>query len=135
MWDWWATLAARRWAPSLALLALCLAVYLPGLVRLPAVDRTEVVYAETTRDMVERGDWTDPRYGSAVHQYRPIGTFWAQGAARWLAGEALSRDIRIYRIPSLLAVTLAVLAVFWLGRGLVGAETALIALRCLRYRR
>ena len=127
MWNWWATLAARRWAPSLGLLVLCFAVYLPGLVRLPAVDRTEIIYAETTRDMVERGDWTDPRYGSVVHQYRPIGTFWAQGAVRWLAGEAHARDIRIYRIPSFLAVTLAVLAVFWLGRGLVGRETALIA--------
>lgn len=127
MWNWWASLAARPWAPSLALLALCLAVYLPGVVRLPAVDRTEIIYAETTRDMVERGDWTDPRYGSVVHQYRPIGTFWAQGAARWLAGEAFARDITVYRIPSLLAVTLAVLALFWLGRGLVGAETALIA--------
>ncbi|WP_245280083.1 glycosyltransferase family 39 protein [Hyphomicrobium sp. 99] len=127
MWNWWATLAARPWMPSLALLALCLAVYLPGMVRLPAVDRTEIIYAETTRDMVERGDWTDPRYGSVVHQYRPIGTFWAQGAARWLAGETFARDITIYRIPSLLAVTLAVLALFWLGRGLVGAETALIA--------
>lgn len=127
MWNWWANLAARPWVPSLALLALCLAVYLPGVVRLPAVDRTEIIYAETTRDMVERGDWTDPRYGSVVHQYRPIGTFWAQGAARWLAGEAFARDITVYRIPSLLAVTLAVLALFWLGRGLVGAETALIA--------
>jgi len=127
MWNWWASLAARPWAPSLALLVLCLAVYLPGVVRLPAVDRTEIVYAETTRDMVERGDWTDPRYGSTVHQYRPIGTFWAQGAARWLVGEAFARDITVYRIPSLLAVTLAVLALFWLGRGLVGAETALIA--------
>lgn len=127
MWNWWASLAARPWAPSLALLALCLAVYLPGVVRLPAVDRTEIIYAETTRGMVERGDWTDPRYGSVVHQYRPIGTFWAQGAARWLAGEAFARDITVYRIPSLLAVTLAVLALFWLGRGLVGAETALIA--------
>ncbi len=127
MWNWWASLAARPWVPSLALLALCLAVYVPGVVRLPAVDRTEIIYAETTRDMVERGDWTDPRYGSVVHQYRPIGTFWAQGVTRWLAGEAFARDITVYRIPSLLAVTLAVLALFWLGRGLVGAETALIA--------
>ncbi|MBS0269153.1 MAG: glycosyltransferase family 39 protein [Proteobacteria bacterium] len=127
MWNWWASLAARPWAPSLTLLALCLAVYLPGVVRLPAVDRTEIIYAETTRDMVERGDWTDPRYGSTVHQYRPIGTFWVQGAARWLAGEAFARDITVYRIPSLLAVTLTVLALFWLGCGLVGAETSLIA--------
>jgi len=123
----WAALASRPQAASLALLALCLAVYLPGFVRLPAVDRTEIIYAESTRDMVARGDWTDPRYGDAVQQYRPIGTFWAQGASRWLAGDALARDIRIYRVPSLIAVTLAVLALFWLGSAIVGAEAALIA--------
>ena len=123
----WAALASRPRAASLALLALCLAVYLPGFVRLPAVDRTEIIYAESTRDMVARGDWTDPRYGDAVQQYRPIGTFWAQGASRWLAGDALARDIRVYRVPSLIAVTLAVLALFWLGSAIVGAEAALIA--------
>jgi 4-amino-4-deoxy-L-arabinose transferase-like glycosyltransferase len=95
--------------------------------RLPAVDRTEIIYAETTRDMVARGDWTDPRYGAAAHQYRPIGTFWAQGASRWLAGDALARDIRVYRVASLVAVTLAALALFWLGSAIVGAEAALIA--------
>ena len=36
--------------------------------------------------------------------------------ARWLAGDALARDIRVYRVPSLIAVTLAVLALFWLGQ-------------------
>ena len=41
----WAALASRPQAASLALLALCLAVYLPGFVRLPAVDRTEIIYA------------------------------------------------------------------------------------------
>ena len=84
----WTALASRPQAASMALLLLCLAVYLPGFVRLPAVDRTEAIYAETTRDMVARGDWTDPRFGTVVHQYRPIGTFWAQGVSRWLAGEA-----------------------------------------------
>jgi 4-amino-4-deoxy-L-arabinose transferase-like glycosyltransferase len=123
----WAALAARPRAASLALLMLCCAVYLPGFVRLPAVDRTEIIYAETTRDMVARGDWTDPRYSDVVHQYRPIGTFWAQSASAWLAGDALARDIRVYRVPSLIAVTLSVLALFWLGSLLVGAEAALIA--------
>lgn len=126
MWTWWASLAAKPWAPSLALLTFCLAVYLPGALRLPAVDRTEIIWADSTRGMVDRGDWMDPRYGSDVQQYRPIGTFWAQGVARWLAGSSHDRDIRIYRIPSILAVTLAVLSLFWLGRGLVGSETALI---------
>ena len=123
----WTALASRPQAASMALLLLCLAVYLPGFVRLPAVDRTEAIYAETTRDMVARGDWTDPRFGTAVHQYRPIGTFWAQGVSRWLAGEAHARDIRIYRAPSLIFVALAVLALFWLGSAIIGAEAALIA--------
>ena len=41
--------------PALVLVALCLAFYLPGVMRLPAVDRTEIVFAETTRAMVQRG--------------------------------------------------------------------------------
>lgn len=127
MWPWWAALATKSWASPLALLALCLVIYLPSGVRLPAVDRTEIIWSETTRDMVDRWAWIDPRYGSMVHQYRPIGTFWAQGASRWLAGNSHDRNIIVYRIPSVLAVTLAVLALFWLGQGLVGSETALIA--------
>jgi|GEM_PF-638310 len=127
MMEGWAALASRPQAASMALLLLCFAVYLPGFVRLPAVDRTEAIYAETTRDMVARGDWADPRFGSAVHQYRPIGTFWAQAVSRSIAGEANARDIRVYRLPSLIFVTLAVLAVFWLGSIIIGAEAALIA--------
>lgn len=111
----------------LGLIALCLVTYLPGLLRLPAVDRTEIIFADTTRDMVEKGDWLDPRYRGAVHQFRPIGTFWAQGAVRVLAGEAKAHDIRIYRVAGLIAVTLAVLALFWLSLPIVGTKAAALA--------
>ena len=125
------TLALAPGRASLLLVLLALTVYLPGIVRLPAVDRTEVIFAETTRDMVARGDWTDPRFAGEVHAYRPIGTFWAQGVpaviAKAVAGDAATRDIRVYRIPGLIAVTLAVLAIFWLGRGIAGSEAALVA--------
>jgi 4-amino-4-deoxy-L-arabinose transferase-like glycosyltransferase len=114
-------------ANVLALLALCLAVYLPGIIRLPAVDRTEVIYAETTRDMVARRTWLDPRYGEAVHAFRPIGTFWAQAVAATLAGADNARNISVYRIPGFIAVTLSVLALYWLAAPIVGAGTALIA--------
>lgn len=107
----------RRFAPGLLLL-LCLAIYLPGAIRLPAVDRTEIVYAETTRSMVERGALADPRYGETVHQFRPIGTYWAQAAAASIAGEANARNITVYRLPGVLAVTLAVLALYFLARPL-----------------
>lgn len=111
----------------LALLTLCLTVYLPGVIRLPAVDRTEVVYAETTRDMLARGALADPRYGETIHQFRPIGTYWAQAKFAWLAGEAYARDITVYRLPGMLSVTLAVLALYWLATPLVGSVGALIA--------
>ncbi len=107
----------KRVVPWLLLLG-CLAVYLPGVIRLPAVDRTEIVYAETTRSMLERRQWMDPRYGDTVHQFRPIGTYWAQGVAATLAGEANARNITVYRLPGLLAVMLAVLALYGLARPL-----------------
>jgi 4-amino-4-deoxy-L-arabinose transferase-like glycosyltransferase len=111
----------------LALLALCLAVYMPGVMRLPAVDRTEVVFAETTRDMLARGAIADPRYGDTVHPFRPIGTYWAQARFAWLAGETHARDITIYRLPAMIAVTLAVLALYLLASPLIGSNAALIA--------
>ena len=110
-----------------ALMLLCLIVYLPGVLRLPAVDRTEIIYAETTRSMVERGAWSDPRYGDTVHQFRPIATYWAQGLAAALAGPRHARNIAVYRLPGMIAVTLSVLALFWLSAPLIGVPSALIA--------
>ncbi len=77
--------------------------------------------------MVERGNWLDPRFGETVHKFRPIGTFWAQAVSASSAGESSARNITVYRLPSLVAVTLAVLALFWLSRPLIGAMPALIA--------
>ncbi len=65
--------------------------------------------------MLARGALADPRFEGGVHQFRPIGTFWAQGISAALAGEAHAHDIRVYRIPGLIAVTLAVLALYWLS--------------------
>jgi 4-amino-4-deoxy-L-arabinose transferase-like glycosyltransferase len=112
---------------SIALFLLCLTVYLPGIIRLPAVDRTEVIYAETTRDMAARGNWLDPRYGEIVHAFRPIGTFWAQGLAAAGAGPGNARNISVYRIPGLITVTLSVLALYWLAIPIIGSSAALIA--------
>lgn len=120
-------LAASPRRACLVLLALCLLTYLPGLLRLPAVDRTEVIWAESTRDMVTRGAWLDPRFDGEVHAFRPIGTYWAQGIVASLAGESAARDIQVYRIPGLVAVTLAVLALYWLAAPLVGTWPAFLA--------
>lgn len=120
-------LFANRRAGLLPLLFLCFAVYLPGVLMLPPVDRTEVVFAETTRSMLERGALFDPRYGETVHQFRPVGTYWGQAKLAWLAGADHARNISVYRLPGMLSVTLAVLALYWLAAPLIGSTAAGLA--------
>lgn len=125
--DWLEKAASTPRRALLVLLVVAAVTYLPGYVRLPAVDRTEVIWAETTRDMVARGAFVDPRYEGVVHQFRPIGTYWAQGLFATLAGEGNARDIRVYRIPGLLAVAASVLAVYWLASPLIGTWAAFLS--------
>lgn len=124
-------LASSPGLMAAALLLLTIVTYLPGVVWLPAVDRTEIVFADTTRDMVARGDWFDPRYHGDVHAHRPVGTFWAQGLvadlARGVVGDAAEHSIVTYRMAGLIAVTLAVLACFFLLVPLLGTATAGLA--------
>lgn len=124
---WLASLAGRRHVAPMLLVAICLVSYLPGVVRLPAVDRTEIVFALTSSEMVKSGDWLDPRYGGIAQPFHPVGTNWAQGVAALLAGPSNERIMAFYRLPSLLAVAFAVLAVYWLMAPIIGSETALLS--------
>ena len=122
--DW---LAARPWAASAILLILTLVCFLPGVVALPPVDRTEVVYASTSRAMLERGDLLDAQLEGERFAYRPIGAFWLQAAAASLLGADARDDITTYRLPSLAGAILAVLATYWLLVPLLGGRGRLMA--------
>jgi 4-amino-4-deoxy-L-arabinose transferase-like glycosyltransferase len=128
---WLQWLTASRLRAAIALVALCLVTYAPGVIRLPAVDRTEIVYADSARQMVASGDWLDPRYGDVVHAFRPPGTYWLQSAVLAVTGAdtvAQSHNpISWHRLPGLLAVTSAVFAIYWLAAPMVGAGVAFIA--------
>lgn len=123
---------SRGAVPSLLfLVALCFFSYGPGFLRLPPIDRTEVVYAETSREMLEEGRIIDPRYMGERERHRPIGNYWAQmasaGSLGAVIGSAAKADIRAYRLPSLIAVGLAVALTLLLLRPLIGGRQALIA--------
>lgn len=120
-------LAARPRLAAAVLLALALVSYLPGLVALPTVDRTEVVYAQMARDMLANGDFLDAQYLGERFAFRPIGITWMQGLAGQLLGAEAQASIATYRLPSLLGGLIAVLAVWWLSRPLIGARASLIA--------
>ena len=72
--------AARSWRWA------CIA-YLPGLIELPPVDRTEIVDGgQGTRGMLERGDLLDARFLDERFPFRPIGIYWLQMASGALLG-------------------------------------------------
>ena len=96
-------LAARPRLAAAALLALALFAYLPGVFLLPPVDRTEIVYAQASRGMLERGDAIDATYEGERFAFRPIGIYWLQAGAGKLLGRWSWDDIATYRLPSLIA--------------------------------
>ena len=120
-------IGASRALGTIVLLALTAIAYWPGHVLLPPVDRTEVVYAESSREMLREGRFIDPRYAGERERHRPIGTFWLQMASAKLLGPAAENRISTYRLPSLIGVTIAVLATFWLLAPLLGGVASFLA--------
>jgi len=121
------SLAARPRLALAALLALTLITYLPGVLLLPPVDRTEIVYAQTARDMIRNHDYLDATFEGERFPFRPIGISWLQIGAGKLLGKSAQHAISTYRLPSLIGGILAVLALWSLMRPLLGDRRAVIA--------
>src|SRR6516162_8418429 len=122
-------LAIRPYAATLALVALCCALYLPGIASLPVTDRDEARFAQSSKQMLETGNFVDIRLQAEPRYKKPIGIYWLQSAAVAAAEQAgaAQNDIWAYRIPSFLGALAAVLLTFWAGRAVIGRDNALIA--------
>ena len=115
--------------PRLALVLLCLLLWLPGFFTLPATDRDEARFAQATKQMLDTGDYVRIRVGEEERNKKPAGIHWLQAASVHLVEAAhlgTRRDIWAYRMPSLLGGMLAVLATFHWGRSLVGRRAAFL---------
>ena len=111
----------------LLILLFALALFLPGLKSLPAVDRDEARFAQASRQMLQSGDYVDIRLQNEARLKKPVGVYWLQAAATKLAGgESLKNPIWTYRLPSLLGALGAVLATLAIGRRWFGAEAGFI---------
>ena len=127
-------LAFRPYAGTIALFLLCCALYLPGIATLPVTDRDEARFAQSSRQMLETGNYIDIRFQDVPRYKKPIGIYWLQAAsvaALSEAGAALD-GIWAYRIPSFLAALGAVLLTFWAARRSSAANRRLSARRCLQ---
>lgn len=118
---WWQNSGLR----TLALILLCLALYLPGLASLPPFDRDESRFAQASRQMVESGNYVDIRFQDETRYKKPIGIYWLQSASANITG-AVDR-IWAYRIPSLLAAILAVCMTAAIAARFYGAAAGLLA--------
>lgn len=91
-----------------------------GLAGLPPIDRDEARFVQSTKQMVETGDYVDIRLQETTRYKKPIGIYWLQSAAVQLSGQGAEAPIFVYRLVSALGVALAVVAVAWAGTGLFG---------------
>jgi 4-amino-4-deoxy-L-arabinose transferase-like glycosyltransferase len=113
------------------LAALCLMLWLPGVLSLPALDRDESRFAQSSRQMLDSGNFIDIRFGNVPRYKKPVGIYWAQAGATAVAGhiqniEGDHSHIWTYRLPSLFGGIAAVWLTFWLGSAF-SAEAGLLA--------
>ena len=125
----WLAVLARRPKALLAILGLLL--WLPGILSLPPLDRDESRFAQSSRQMLDSGNYVDIRFGHVPRYKKPVGIYWAQSAATAVAGHVYGLDgdhsrIWTYRLPSLLGGIAAVWLTYW-GGSLFGAEAGLLA--------
>lgn len=86
-------------------------------------DPDEAHYAQTSRELVERGDWLAPFYNGEPFFDKPIPFYWLQAAPM-----ALGLDPELAaRLGPAVAGLLLVLLTAWLGTTLTGATTGMLA--------
>ena len=115
-----------RW-PALSLFLLCLAIWLPGALSLPPLDRDESRFAQATKQMIETDDYVDIRFSTGTRYNKPVGIYWLQAGATKLLGDKAHDRIWTYRVPSLIGGYFAVLLLYWCARAFTRPETAIAA--------
>ena len=123
--SWLLALLTRR--PYAALALLCLLLWTPGVFSLPALDRDESRFAQSSKQMLETGDLIDIRFGLVPRYKKPAGIYWLQAATTEIAGLGNRGLIWTYRLPSLFGALAAVWLIFWMASAFAGIEVALLA--------
>ena len=113
------------------LLAVALLGFLPGFFSIPPIDRDEARFAQATKQMVESGEYVDIRFQDEVRYKKPVGIYWLQAGvvktASALGFPHALTTIWLYRIPSLIGATAAVLLTYWAALAFISRRAAVLA--------
>src|SRR5216117_3695291 len=116
---------------AMVLLVVALLGFLPGFSSIPPVDRDEARFAQATRQMVESGEYVDIRFQDEVRYKKPVGIYWLQAGvvktASALGFPHALTTIWLYRIPSLIGATAAVLLTYWAALAFISRRAAVLA--------
>ena len=122
--DW---LTRSHWRAVAALIILAVVSFLPGIDSIPPVDRDEALFAQSSKQMLETGNYVDIRFQEGTRYKKPIGIYWLQAALVKLTGQGPEAPIAAYRLASLLGALAAVLLTYWAASPLFGRSAAFIA--------
>ncbi|MDD4933878.1 MAG: glycosyltransferase family 39 protein [Methylacidiphilaceae bacterium] len=106
-----------------ALPLLSLLLSLSGSSALPLIDRDEPRFAEATREMGERGEWSVPFFNGAYRLDKPPLIYWLMGVCFRIFGE---NELGA-RLPSILLTALLCLLLFLMGRSFFGLRAGVVA--------
>lgn len=84
-------------------------------------DRDEPRYAQTSRQMLQSGDWVVPHFLDEVREKKPVFIYWCQAAAMAVLGDTAFAA----RLPSSIFVAITVGVLIWSMRWSVGRRRAL----------
>jgi 4-amino-4-deoxy-L-arabinose transferase-like glycosyltransferase len=105
------------------LVALCGVLYFPYLGSIPFFDKGEPREALAVQDIVQRGEWLVPLKRATDIPSKPPLFHWSAALVTQVTGSLTEATIRF---PSALYATLGVLLIYWLGRKIFDARTALL---------
>lgn len=109
---------SRRWIITLA--ALLVFSFFANLGGVPLFDEDEGAYAVVAQEMIASGDYLTPRLYGVPFFHKPPMIYWVQAASMAVFGQT---EFAL-RLPSALAATLWVLAVFAFARRALGSSAA-----------
>lgn len=105
------------------LAGVCFLTFFVGLGRPALTDSDEAFYAESAREMIERGDWLTPYYNGQPRFEKPVLYYWLVAATYVAAGPSPGAA----RFPAALAGVGLVLVTFACARRWYDTRTALLA--------
>lgn len=113
--------------PWVILWGVCGLLYLPGIVFFPITDSDEAHVMQSTRQMMQTGDFALVRFQDTLHPTTPPGLYWLQAASVHLFSHFADTTAWPYRVPSFLGILLTVFMVFRLGCSFFDRRVAFVA--------